>query len=94
VRRASVRKIKANGVTNDAGILDGDYVVVRPQGTINNGETGVVLIGNEATVKRVYRDRAKKRIILRPENKSLEPVSYRHDEVSIIGKVIGVIRKL
>ncbi len=78
----------------DAGILDGDYVVVRPQGTINNGETGVVLIGNEATVKRVYRDRAKKRIILRPENKSLEPVSYRHDEVSIIGKVIGVIRKL
>lgn len=78
----------------DAGILDGDYVVVRPQGTIKNGETGVVLIGNEATVKRVYRDRAKKRIILRPENKSLEPVSYRHDEVSIIGKVIGVIRKL
>ncbi len=78
----------------DAGILDGDYVVVRPQGTIKNGETGVVLIGNEATVKRVYRDRAKKRIILRPENKSLEPVSYRHDKVSIIGKVIGVIRKL
>lgn len=78
----------------DAGILDGDYVVVRPQGTIKNGETGVVLIGNEATVKKVYRDRASKRIILKPENKSLEPVSYRPDEVSIIGKVIGVIRKL
>lgn len=78
----------------DAGILDGDYVVVRPQSTIKNGEVGVVLIGDEATVKRVYRDRDKGLIILKPENKSLEPVSYRPDEVSIIGKVIGVIRKL
>lgn len=78
----------------DAGILDGDYVVVRPQGTVKNGEIGIALIGDEATVKRIYRDREKKRIILKPENKSLEPVSYRPDEVSIIGKVIGVIRKL
>jgi repressor LexA len=78
----------------EAGILDGDYVVVRPQSTIKSGEIGVALIGEEATVKRVFRDREKKRIILKPENRTLEPVSYSHDEVSIIGKVIGVIRKI
>ena len=78
----------------DAGILDGDYVVVRPQTTIKNGEIGVALISEEATVKRIYRDREKEMIILKPENKSLKPLSYRPDEVSIIGKVIGVIRKI
>ena len=78
----------------EEGILEGDYVVVRPQTTIKNGEIGVALISEEATVKRIYRDREKEMIILKPENKSLKPLSYRPDEVSIIGKVIGVIRKI
>jgi len=76
----------------DAGILHGDYVVVKPQREIRSGDIGVVLIGEEATVKKVYPKRGS--ITLVPANKMMEPVTYRTDEVSIIGKVIGVIRKL
>ena len=76
----------------EAGILDGDYVVVRSQKTIENGEIGVVLIEDEATVKRVYKE--KKKIVLKPENKNMNPSVQNPDEVTIIGKVVGVIRKL
>jgi repressor LexA len=76
----------------EAGILDGDYVVVRPQKTIENGEIGVILIDDEATVKRVFRK--KKKIILKPENKNMQPTIHNPDEITIIGKVAGVIRKI
>jgi repressor LexA len=51
-----------------------------------------VLIGDEATVKRVFRNSGE--ITLKPENSTMQPVIYRADEVSIIGKVLGVIRKI
>jgi repressor LexA len=76
----------------EAGIMDGDYVVVKPQKTIEEGEIGVVLIEDEATVKRVYRE--KKKIVLKPENREMKPTVHNPDEVTIIGKVVGVIRKL
>ena len=76
----------------EAGILDGDYVVVKPQKVIENGEIGVFLIGDEATVKRIFKD--EKKVILKPENRQIKPESYNPDEVTIIGKVIGVIRKI
>jgi repressor LexA len=76
----------------EAGILDGDFVLVRPQGTIDNGEIGVVLIGDEATVKRVYKK--KNQIILKPENRDMLPSIHNPDEVTIIGRVVGVIRKI
>jgi repressor LexA len=76
----------------EAGILDGDYVVIKPQKVIENGEIGVFLIGDEATVKRIFKD--EKKIILKPENRHMKPESYNPDEVIIIGKVIGVIRKI
>ncbi|HAM49969.1 MAG TPA: hypothetical protein DCP92_04480 [Nitrospiraceae bacterium] len=76
----------------DAGIFDRDFVIVRPQDTIKNGEIGVVLIGDEATVKRVFKDKGK--IRLKPENKDMKPKTFKSDEVTIIGKVIGVIRRL
>ncbi len=76
----------------EAGIFDGDFVVVKPQKVIENGEIGVVLIGDEATVKRVFK--GKEKIILRPENKNMRPEKYNPHEVTIIGKVIGVIRKI
>jgi len=76
----------------DAGILDGDFVVVRPQNAIKNGEIGVVLIGNEATVKRVFKDRGK--ITLKPENRELKPETLSEDDVAVLGKVLGVIRKI
>ncbi len=76
----------------EAGILDGDYVIVKPQKVIEHGEIGVALIEEEATVKRIFKE--KKKIILRPENKDMKPESYNPAEVTIIGKVIGVIRRV
>jgi repressor LexA len=76
----------------DAGIFDGDYVIVRPQKTIENGGIAVVLLEDEATVKRVFKE--KKKIILKPENRDMQPTEHNANEVIIIGKVAGVIRKL
>ena len=76
----------------DAGILDGDYVIVKPQASIESGEIAVALIGDEATVKRIYIK--KMQIILKPENKDMKPIAYNPDSVKIIGKVIGVVRKI
>lgn len=76
----------------EAGIWDGDYAIVKPQSHINNGEIGVVLIGDESTVKRIYLKEGE--ITLKPENRNMEPETYKPDEVSIIGKVIGVVRKI
>lgn len=75
-----------------AGIFDGDYVVVKPQKVVSSGDIAVVLIGDEVTVKKV--SIGKSMITLIPANKDLKPVRYKPDEISIIGKVIGVIRRL
>jgi repressor LexA len=77
----------------EAGILDGDIVVVRRQQTARDGEIVVALAGDdesadEATVKRFYRER--ERIRLQPENSALEPIYAQH--VQILGKVTGVFR--
>lgn len=75
----------------EAGILDGDYVLVRSQTTARNGDIVVALIDDEAaTVKRFYRE--KEYIRLQPENSTMEPIYSRN--VSILGKVIGVFRQL
>ena len=76
----------------EAGIFDGDYVIVKPQRTIENGEIAVVLLEDEATLKRVYKE--KRRVVLKPENKDMQPTKHNPDEVTIIGRVVGVIRKL
>jgi len=76
----------------EAGIYNGDYVVVKPQQTITNGQIGIALIGDEATVKRVYVRKGE--VTLQPENSTMQPMTYKADEVSIIGKVLGVIRKI
>ena len=79
----------------DAGILDGDIVVVRRQQTARDGDIVVALAGDdeaadEATVKRFFREDG--RVRLQPENAALEPVYARH--VQILGKVVGVFRTL
>jgi repressor LexA len=77
-----------------AGILDGDFVIVRQQSTAENGEIVVALLGDEATVKRFYREKGK--IRLQPENPLMDPilVTGRKNDVSILGKVVGVFRKI
>jgi repressor LexA len=74
----------------DAGILDGDFVVVRPQDTAADGEIIVALVEEEATVKRFFRE--PDHIRLQPENKTMEPIVAR--DVSILGRVVGVFRKV
>ncbi len=79
----------------EAGILDGDVVVVRRAQDARNGEIVVALAGDdesadEATVKTFYRESG--RIRLQPENAALEPIYARH--VQILGKVVGVFREL
>ena len=76
----------------EAGILDGDFIVVKPQKVIENGEIGVVLIEDEATVKRIFKGNEK--ITLKPANRTMKPEKYNPDEITIIGKVMGVIRKI
>lgn len=72
----------------DAGILDGDRVIVRKQDTAENGDIVVALIGDEATVKRYYREAD--HIRLQPENSRLQPIRTR--DATIIGRVIGLVR--
>ena len=79
----------------EAGILDGDVVVVRRAQDARDGEIVVALAGDdetadEATVKRFFRENG--RIRLQPENSALEPIYAPH--VSILGKVVGVFRSL
>ncbi|MBO9128927.1 transcriptional repressor LexA [Bacillus sp. 165] len=75
----------------DAGILDGDLVVVRQQQSAHNGEIVVAMTEeNEATVKRFFKEKDYFR--LQPENASLEPIILK--QVSVIGKVIGVYRNI
>lgn len=76
----------------DAGIFEGDYVIVKPQKTIKSGEIGIALVNDEATVKRIIIKGNK--ILLKPENSSMETVVYSAEDVSIIGRVTGVVRKL
>jgi len=73
-----------------AGIFEGDYVVVRPAEDANDGEIVVALLGEEATVKRFFRE--PDHIRLQPENETMEPI--RSAEVAVIGRVIGVVRKV
>ncbi|MFD1705273.1 transcriptional repressor LexA [Siminovitchia sediminis] len=74
----------------EAGILDGDFVIVRQQHTANNGDIVVAMTEeNEATVKRFYKENGYFR--LQPENSAMEPIIV--ENVSILGKVVGLYRR-
>jgi len=87
-------RVKGESMIN-AGILDGDIIVVRKQQDARDGEIVVALAGDdesadEATVKRFFSENG--RVRLQPENDALEPIYAKH--VQILGKVIGVFRQL
>jgi repressor LexA len=89
-----VLRVKGDSMVN-AGILDGDFVVVHRTQDARNGEIVVALAGDdeaadEATVKRLFRENG--RIRLQPENDALEPIYSDH--VEVLGKVIGVFRQV
>ena len=74
----------------EAGILEGDLVVVRPQDTATDGEIVVALVGDEATVKRFFQEADHVR--LQPENATMEPI--RSKEVRVLGRVVGLMRSI
>lgn len=84
-----VLRIRGDSMKN-AGILEGDHVVVHTQDTARDGEIVVALLGEEATVKRFYRE--KDHIRLQPENETMEPI--RSKEVKVLGRVVGVLRQV
>jgi repressor LexA len=84
-----VLRVKGDSMTG-AGIFEGDYVVVRPQETADDGEIVVALVEEEATVKRFFREQDHVR--LQPENDALEPIRSR--DVQLLGRVVGVCRRV
>jgi repressor LexA len=84
-----ILRVKGDSM-KDAGILAGDYVVVRSEETASNGEIVVALVGEEATVKRYFRENGKVR--LQPENKAYKPI--RTADAKVLGTVVGVFRSL
>jgi repressor LexA len=82
-------RIRGDSMKN-AGIIEGDLVVVRPQETARDGEIVVALLGEEATVKRFFREAD--HIRLQPENDTMEPI--RSKEVKILGRVVGLLRSM
>jgi repressor LexA len=84
-----ILRVRGESMKN-AGILGGDFVVVRPQETASDGEIIVALVGEEATVKRFFRE--PDHIRLQPENEEMEPI--RSKEVRILGRVVGVFRSV
>jgi repressor LexA len=84
-----ILRIKGDSM-KDAGILEGDFVVVRPADDASNGEIVVALLDDEATVKRFFRE--KEQVRLEPANKAYKPIKTRDAE--LLGKVVGVFRSI
>jgi repressor LexA len=82
-------KVKGESMI-EIGIFDGDYIIVKQQSVATNGEIVVALINDEATVKTFYKE--KDYIRLQPENSTMEPIIVK--EAAILGKVVGLIRKM
>ena len=85
-------KVRGDSMIN-AGILDGDFVIVRQQSTAEDGEIVVALLGDEATVKRLYKDTDPVR--LQPAHPSMQPIIVTKPQtVAILGKVVAVFRTM
>lgn len=84
-----ILKVKGESMI-DAGILDGDYLIVREQADAANGEIVVAMLEDEATVKRYYK--RDEYIELKPENSTMQPIIS--PEVAILGKVTGLLRHM
>ena len=84
-------KVKGDSMV-EAGILDGDHVIVRGQETAENGDVVCVLVDGEATLKRF--EKRGGTVTLRPANKDYAPITLSRGEVRIVGKVVALQRKL
>jgi repressor LexA len=85
-----IMRVKGDSMV-DAGILDGDYAIVRHQETAENGEMVCAMINGEATLKRFYKKGDA--VTLKAENKNYTPMIISRGEFRIAGKVVGLLRK-
>jgi repressor LexA len=93
VRRDNTFCLRVKGESMiDDGICDGDYIIVEPRDSADNGETVVALIGNEATVKKFYRE-PDGRVRLQPANATMQPILVAGGDVTIRGVVVGLMRR-
>jgi repressor LexA len=85
-------RVKGESMVN-AGIFDGDIIVVRRQDQVEDGEIGAVLVNDEATVKRVFVKKG--RLVLKPENDSMKEMVFEQgkDNCMVLGKMVGLIRR-
>ncbi len=85
-------RVRGDSMVN-AAILDGDLALIRPQPTASNGDIVVAMIGGEATLKAFYREKGY--IRLQPRNPNMEPIIVgAREEVTIVGKVVGIFRAI
>ena len=84
-----ILRVKGDSM-KDAGILEGDYVIVRPTQVAGDGEIVVALIEEEATVKRFYKE--KEQVRLEPANKAYKPI--RTSDAHVLGRVVGMFRRV
>ncbi|MBS6610011.1 MULTISPECIES: transcriptional repressor LexA [Peptoniphilus] len=84
-----ILKVSGESMIN-AGIFDGDYVIIEKCNSARNGEKVLALIDDEATIKTYYKE--KNRFRLQPENDSMEPLYF--DNIDILGKIVGLYRKI
>lgn len=84
-----VLKVKGESMIN-AGINNGDYIIVSKENTARNGQIVVAMIDGNATVKTFYKE--KDYVRLQPENDTMEPIIVK--DVQIVGKVVGLFRKI
>jgi repressor LexA len=89
LQHAFLLRVKGDSMTGE-GILPRDLVVVKPQMTANHGELVAVLIGEEATVKRINYD--PKGVKLMPSNPAYEPIPIESEDAHVIGKIVGLVR--
>lgn len=81
-------KVKGDSMI-DEGIMPGDIVFIRQQPTLENGEIGAIILGDEATLKRFYKNNGQ--IVLQPANKNYQPMFIKHSSVKIAGKLVAVL---
>ena len=84
-----VLRVKGDSM-KDAGILEDDHVIVRRQDTAADGDIVVALVGDEATVKRFFRE--EDHVRLQPENETMEPIRTR--DAQVLGRVVGLCRRV
>ena len=90
VRSSDVFALRVEGESMiDAGILDGDIVIIHKQSNADNGQIVVAMIEDEATVKRIFYE--ERRVRLQPENPAMQPIYA--NEVTVLGKVVALLRQ-